>query len=391
MRTYLLSILSLLFVTSLFAQAPQSINYQAAARTSTGELLTDQEVSLRISVLSGNINGTPVYTETHNARTNDLGLFNLAIGNGTPESGTMSSIDWGADRHFLQIELDANGGSDFVLIGTSQLLSVPYALYAEKTAPIETGQGLINNNGVLENTGDLESDNELQQLELNGQSLSISNGNSVELPVANNLWQELNSTTIWTPNNAVINTGSTMLDDSLVSQLNLVSDGATDLLTIGNGDGNNWYIKKHYTTPDFGNSILDTCLLITTDEALSRKSAEYLPDDYTKLGLKIYGDGGLSTPNITFGDYRFGDYDESHPVTFYYGKKVEDQKYLTGTASDNWPNFHIDGSDNDIIIRTNRGLSIYGGIVMKSSNDKCWLIRIDDNGDFIKSETNCRE
>ena len=114
----------------LLAQAPQSFNYQGVARTLDGNPILNQNIGLQISILETNANGAAVYAETHTVQTNHLGLFNLHIGTGTALNGTFSDIDWGSDSHFVQIEMDENGGSAYQLIGTSQLLSVPYALYA---------------------------------------------------------------------------------------------------------------------------------------------------------------------------------------------------------------------------------------------------------------------
>lgn len=116
-----------------FAQSPQAFKYQAIARNNSGEVLTEQPVSLKISLLQDAIDGTAVYVETYNTTSNDFGLINLEIGNGIPESGDFSTIDWGNHSYFVKIEMDETGGTDYQFIGISKLLSVPYALYAGKT------------------------------------------------------------------------------------------------------------------------------------------------------------------------------------------------------------------------------------------------------------------
>ena len=126
-----LSTLSVLFfAVALVAQVPQAFNYQGVARDLSGSPIPSQNIGLRIAVLTGSANGPEIYQETHNTITTNLGLFSLQIGEGTPVTGIFEDIDWGSDRHYLQIELDENGGNDYQLIGTSELLSVPYALYA---------------------------------------------------------------------------------------------------------------------------------------------------------------------------------------------------------------------------------------------------------------------
>ncbi len=125
-----LTFLSFLSI-ALFSQAPNAFNYQGVARDLSGAPLPNQLISLRIAILQGSASGIEVYKETHASTTNNLGLFNIQIGMGSPLSSPFASIDWKNGNHFVQIEMDESGGSDFKLIGTSQLLSVPYALYAE--------------------------------------------------------------------------------------------------------------------------------------------------------------------------------------------------------------------------------------------------------------------
>lgn len=113
-----------------FAQVPQSFSYQAIARNASGTGIANQNIGLRISILQGSVTGTSVYTETHTALTDANGILNIAIGAGSPSAGTFSAIQWGTGTYFVQIEMDVTGGTSYVLMGTSQLLSVPYALYA---------------------------------------------------------------------------------------------------------------------------------------------------------------------------------------------------------------------------------------------------------------------
>lgn len=134
MKQIIITFLAILFTTSIFSQVPQAFNYQGVARDLSGNPIPNQNIGLRIAILQGSTTGTEVYKEIQNITTSELGLFNLQIGKGTIVSGDFGAIDWGSDSHFLQIEMDENGGSNYQLIGTSQLLSVPYALYANSTS-----------------------------------------------------------------------------------------------------------------------------------------------------------------------------------------------------------------------------------------------------------------
>ena len=120
----------MLTVATLFAQAPQKMSYQAVVRNANNTLVTNQNVSARISILQGSVNGTPVYVETHSATTNINGLLTVEVGEGTAVSGTMSGIDWANGPFYLKSEIDPNGGVNYSIEGVQQLMSVPYALYA---------------------------------------------------------------------------------------------------------------------------------------------------------------------------------------------------------------------------------------------------------------------
>ena len=130
---YLRIILLILLPIFGFSQAPQKINFQSNLRNSGGEIVSNKAVSLRISILSGSLTGTLVYSEIHTKTTDASGLISLQIGNGTVINGAFPTILWGNAAYFIKLEADFNGGSNYVLLGTQELMSVPYALYASKT------------------------------------------------------------------------------------------------------------------------------------------------------------------------------------------------------------------------------------------------------------------
>ncbi len=128
--------LFLLLATSigLRAQAPQSFNYQAVVRDAGGTILPNQMVNFRMNIRQGSASGTTVYSETHMPTTNAFGLVNLQIGTGTVVSGDFATIQWGGNSHFIEVELDPAGGTNFLSLGAQQLISVPYALFADSSA-----------------------------------------------------------------------------------------------------------------------------------------------------------------------------------------------------------------------------------------------------------------
>ena len=119
----------LIFPLLIFSQSPEKFSYQSVIKNSRGYLLKNQEVGLRISILFNSANGASVYSEEHTALSNDNGLITLTIGEGTTRD-VFSSIDWGNGEYYLKVEVDPEGGINYVMNQTSQLLSVPYALYA---------------------------------------------------------------------------------------------------------------------------------------------------------------------------------------------------------------------------------------------------------------------
>ncbi len=146
--TLLIALFSFSTVYTLFGQSPEAFKYQAVVRDGSGTLITSQAVGVQMTVLQGSPSGTIVYQETHAPTTNVYGLIDLEIGLGSVVSGTFSSINWGSGPYYMQTAIDVTGGSSYVILGTSQLLSVPYALHA-KTAENSTPQTLSINGDTL--------------------------------------------------------------------------------------------------------------------------------------------------------------------------------------------------------------------------------------------------
>ncbi len=218
-RLLLHSVLALLISVPASAQAPKGINYQGVARDNEGKPIASKTISVRISILQNSAQGTAEYTETHNPQTNPFGLFTLVIGQGTVTSGNFAFVSWAVGNKWLQIEIDPTGGSSYQLAGSQQLMSVPYAFYAEYSGNnnLTAGNGIAITNGVITNTGDADNNpaNELltaavltadkklrltdaggtkevdlapvanQSLTLSGTTLTITGGNSVNIGTVN--------------------------------------------------------------------------------------------------------------------------------------------------------------------------------------------------------------
>ena len=131
------TILFAFLVTGLYAQSPEKMSYQAIIRDASNMLVTSSSIGMQISILQGSTGGMALYTETHEPITNENGLVTIEIGEGTT-SDDFSTIDWANGPYFIKTETDPTGGTDYSITGVSQLLSVPYALYAKSAGIVDS-------------------------------------------------------------------------------------------------------------------------------------------------------------------------------------------------------------------------------------------------------------
>jgi len=134
------TILAVALITAgLYAQAPGKISYQAIVRNSSNQLITSHNVGMQISILQGSTSGSAVYVETQTTTTNANGLISIQIGSGTVVSGTIAAINWANGPYYIKTETDPTGGTDYSITGTSQLLSVPFAIFANIADSLKGG------------------------------------------------------------------------------------------------------------------------------------------------------------------------------------------------------------------------------------------------------------
>ena len=172
----LLIIACILSISNLQAQAPLGFNYQGVALTNAGTPIASKVISLRIALIESQQLGTIRYQEVHNVNTDAYGQFSVIIGNGQASTGKMTDVQWSKFPYYMKVELDLTGGTAYVFIGTSQLLSVPFALYA-------------NNAGAASISVDSVK-NELATIKLTqkGDSITLSNNRgSVYIPKIDSL------------------------------------------------------------------------------------------------------------------------------------------------------------------------------------------------------------
>lgn len=164
----IVTILALLSVTLIHAQAPNRMTYQSVIRNSSNALVSNAPVGVQISILQGSPTGIAQYIETHTNTSNINGLVTFEIGGGTVVAGNFGTIDWSNGPYYVKTDTDPTGGTVYTISSTTQLLSVPYALHAETASNVDDA--------------DSDPNNEIQTLSVNGTDLTISSGNTITLP-----------------------------------------------------------------------------------------------------------------------------------------------------------------------------------------------------------------
>jgi hypothetical protein len=173
MKNLLTLLVAIVVTGTTFAQAPDKMSYQSVIRDASNSLVVSQSVGIQISILQTSTSGTAVYVETHSPSTNANGLVSIEIGTGTVVSGVFNTIDWSVGPYFVKTETDPTGGTTYTITGTSELLSVPYALHAK------TAENVIND---AVDDADANPNNEIQVLSIVNDTIYLSNGGFVKLP-----------------------------------------------------------------------------------------------------------------------------------------------------------------------------------------------------------------
>ena len=160
MKKLITMAIMVLAVAAAMAQAPEKFTYQAVVRNASNALVANAPVGMRVSILQGSATGSAIYSETHVATTNANGLVTLSIGGGNSQQGAFADIDWANGPFFLKTEIDLNGGTNYSITSTQQLMSVPYALYAKEASNVPTNVGELTNDAnyiTLEDVPDIPS------------------------------------------------------------------------------------------------------------------------------------------------------------------------------------------------------------------------------------------
>lgn len=374
----LLTITAILLISNFVtAQVPQALNYQAVARTAEGVIIPTQNISVRFSILDVSITGATLYSETHTVTTNSYGLFTLVIGKGTPVTSTFPSIDWasGTDK-FLKVEIAPGGGSNYQLQGTTQLLSVPYALYSEKTRLL-AGNSTIN----------------------------ITNGNTIT-----GNYQPANNTILMTGNTIAGNyqagTGINLTGNTISHNLvagSGISISGNVITNTGTGAGTNLWIPDpngiHNQSGNVGirtNSAPATSLTIfqensggaggyaaidihsgDTWQTVTRFRNTSVSQEYQ---FNLAGSANIDHTPGSFGVFHsttLGWLWHSNPSTDYVG--IGSYIYKPPLPKSR---LHVFNGDVNID-------QIGSGIIIKSPNGSCWRVTVNDTGTLVTTAITC--
>ena len=362
------NILSFIFLlaslVSLSAQVPYAFNYQGVARAASGSPLSSQDISLLIHIVSGSEDGFYDFTEEHKVTTTSGGLFSIKIGEGDFVDGNLRNIEWGKDVYYLRTEIDITGGDDYVELGTTQLYSVPYALFALEAATATTGSGSSQDN---------------QQLSLTGTSLSIENGNTIDLQVIQD-----------GVNDADADPSNEIQSLSLTGNMLQLSGANAVTLPNGNGGSDNQTLSLNGKTLSIrdGNSI---DLSQVSNDADSDPANEIQLLNISGDQLSLSNGNSVTLPASTGGGS--SPWQETAPQTIHYpGEEVSIG--TDATAPSSW--WYTDDNNTGVLTLNNKAVSSrLAGVVSHGSyghysidqdgNLTTWLGTYSDNGEgFLK-------
>ncbi len=361
-------------LTLLVAQTPESFTYQCVVRDALGNIIPDQPVAVQFSIIANNVSGPVEYVEIHDAVTNSFGLATVAVGKGSVVTGNISTIDWGADIYFLRVEIDVTGGTSYTDMGTVQLLSVPYALYAKNS-----GNGFSGDYNDLANKpmldGDVIGDIEMNNVvKIQGRDLSSN------IPANGQVLKWNNVSQTWEPSDDQLGAAGTT--DGVVTGASFT--GTTDkTLTLirsnGLGDITAVFTDMVDDADADPTNELQTLSLNGSDLTIADGNTVTLPvSSYTAgTGIDIQGSQIINSAPDQEVDLSEGTGISVSGAYPYYTitNSLPDQPVaLNGvgatTVSGTYPNFTISSTDNNTIYTAGFGIDIQSAQIINTSPDQ---------------------
>lgn len=394
---------------------PSAFNYSGVARNPQGNPIANTTIGIQISILKTSTVGPIQYQENHFVNTDAFGLFNLVIGAGAVQQGSMAAIEWGIDNYYLKVGMDATGGTNFLTMGTTQLLSVPYALYAQKaenitgtiteTDPVfsaSVAAGITsadtakwNVTGILSETDPIwtaNSGNYYTKTQMQTSGLSQLH--------FNNITYKPTTLAGYGIIDAVNNFGNQVIEgDKTFGGLPLFMNGIkfSDNTILNTGNIGKWTFDGTNNTSTYPvylpQSGIELEKLIKIGDYDANSHTNQYENDiqaaiiYSRYFYGHYGDliiQGMSkgyTTNIHFvtGSTEYGADPPTQRMVVMANGNVGVGNFVSSP-----PKARLDVKGGDVYIS-----DITKGIILKSPNGQCWRVTIDNTGNLIRTSITC--
>ncbi len=387
MKKFIAILMLFSLVVTAYSQSPNAFQYQSVVRDGLGNPLADQPVSFEISIIEGIPTGTVVYTETHLITTNAFGIANMAIGTGTVTAGVFSDIVWANGNHYIKVSVDITGGSSFTDMGTTQILSVPYALFAKNSGDAFSGS-FTDLTNIPDLNGDVSG-----QIESNTVTGIQGMGVSTNIPANGQVLKWNNTSSKWEPADDELGAAGTT--DGVVTGASFTGTTTKTLTLIrsnGLGDITAVFTDLVDDADASPTNEIQSLSLSGNDLTISGGNTVTLPTGTTYTagsGISITGNSiantapdqtiaitgsGATTVTGTYPSFTVSSTDNNTTYTAGSGLNLAGTEFsnaapdqtvaITGsgatTVTGTYPNFNVSSTDNNTTYTAGTGLTLTG-------------------------------